>query len=35
MDLRYVLEVDWPGLTDGLDMVMCEKDRNQGSLLGF
>lgn len=29
-----VLEVR-TGLTDGLDAVMCEKDRNQGALLAF
>lgn len=24
----WILEVNWPGRSSGLDMCMCEKDRN-------
>lgn len=35
MALRYVLEVDQPGLTDGLVKVIWEKERNPGLPLDF
>lgn len=31
----WILEVDGPGRSSGLGMCLCEKGRNEDSLLGF